>query len=156
MEKIKKNKFLLIVIVLLLMTGCQSNIQEIKENRTYKGDTSNGVTMAIKEGTLTNSSATIIITDNNKETNDYSVNYRLYKKEEDKWVSLKLIVDKYSMTLAHYRVKEDNKLEMEHNWEYLYGKLVPGEYKLVKPVYKINDYDTYDTVSVDFVIKDNS
>lgn len=79
----RKNKFLLIVIVLLLMTGCQSNVQEKNEDRIYKGDTANGVTMDIKEGTLTNSSTTIIITDNNKETNNYSKNFGLYKKEEE-------------------------------------------------------------------------
>lgn len=65
----------------------------------------------------------------------------------------------YTTTLELYRVEENGKLEMEQKWEHSYGKLAPGEYKLVKTCFK-SDRDSYkepkDTVSVDFVIKDNS
>ena len=43
-------------------------------------------------------------------------------------------IDNDFWNLVGYSVDENNKLELEHNWEWLYGELENGEYKLVKEV----------------------
>ena len=94
-----------------------------------------GISMTIKEGTLTKSGATIIITDLSGKDNTYGSFYRIDKLENNEWKELKVIVKgNYGWTSIGYLVGEDNKLELDINWEWLYGKLEKGQYRLVKEV----------------------
>ena len=43
-------------------------------------------------------------------------------------------IDNDFWNLVGYSVDENNKLKLEHNWEWLYGELKSGEYRLVKEV----------------------
>lgn len=92
------------------------------------------ISMTIKEGTLTKTSATIIITDLSVDENTYGAYYRIDKKENDKWTELQPIIDNYGFNSIGYLVDENNKLELHHKWDWLYGELESGEYRLVKEV----------------------
>ena len=119
----KKIMYLNLFIVLLVMiTGCRGNDMYDKED----------ITMTIKNGTLTNNSATIIITDFSKQNNSYGLWFRIDKKENNKWKELKA-KENWINTPAYY-VDENNKLELEHNWQHIYGKLPNGEYRIIKEV----------------------
>ena len=89
------------------------------------------VKMEIKEGTLTNKEATIIITDTNKNHYQYGEPFRIDIKENGKWKEVDLIGDAV-FNLPAYNVDKNNKLELNQNWEHIYGELSPGEYRLVK------------------------
>lgn len=104
------------------------------------------VTLSIKEGTLTKSGATFIITDLSDEENVYGEGYIIEKKIGEEWIELKPIIDNYGFNMIGYLVDENNTLELDHNWEWLYGKLDSGEYKLIKVI----DYNTY--ISCEFKI----
>ena len=72
------------------------------------------VIMEFVEGTLTNSGATIVITDFSGENNIYSEWYRVDKLEDDKWYELEDIVDgNVGWHAVGHSVGEDNKLTME-------------------------------------------
>ncbi|MCM1052672.1 MAG: hypothetical protein NC483_01665 [Ruminococcus sp.] len=127
----------------------------------YKGDTAENITMRIKEGTLTDGSTTVIIEDLNLNTKNhiYGISFTLYEKINNEWYYFPTKIDKYGWTLLDYYVNEDNLLEMEADWEWLYGKLKPGEYKLVKDVLfqeenQDNEFNesSIHTFSVDFII----
>lgn len=92
------------------------------------------ISMTIKEGTLTKTGATIIITDLNSTTNIYGEFFRIDKKIDGKWQELQPIIDNYGFNSIGYFVDENNNLELEHNWEWIYGKLETGEYQLIKEV----------------------
>lgn len=92
-----------------------------------------GVSMVIKDGTLTRTGATIIITDISGKGNVYGSEYRIDKLENGEWKEAKIIFEgNYGWNLIGYLVDENNKLEMDVNWEMLYGKLEDGEYRIVK------------------------
>lgn len=112
-----------------------------------------GVSMKIKEGTLTPTGATIIITDITGEENIYGSEYRIDKKENDKWQDAEIIIEgNYGWNLIGYHVDENNTLEMNVEWEWLYGKLEPGTYRIVKGTSKQGELeDKY--FSVEFEIK---
>ncbi len=93
-----------------------------------------GISMTIKEGTLTNTSATIIIkneydTDNN---NLYDAWFRIDKKIIGKWRTLKEKNEKYSS--IDYWVDPNNKSELNFDWINKYGKLERGHYRFVKKI----------------------
>ena len=94
-----------------------------------------GISMEIKEGTLTKTSATIIITDNTGKGNTYGSSYHLDKINNNRWQTLDVIYEgNYGFTSIGYLVDENNQLEFNHNWKNLYGELETGTYRLVKEV----------------------
>lgn len=101
-------------------------------------DLNNIVDISIKEGTLTKTSATIII----KETVDYDISYGepfiLEKYNNGEWEELPIICDNCAFNLQAYNVTIDKPLELYQDWSRLYGELPKGVYRLVKDV----DFDS--------------
>lgn len=111
-----KKKFLLLFLCCFLLAGCQNKSDDNQ--------------MIIKDGTLTNVGVTVIITDKDN-TNLYGEWFRIDKKVNGKWNELKGF-NNNDWTLQGYATDENGKLELEHNWEHIYGKLEKGTYRLVK------------------------
>ena len=123
--------FLLIVLIFTL-TGCGINAV-IKSDAEL--NELEDVSMTIKEGTLNRDGATIIITDTSDDDNMYGESYRIDKKVNDTWEEKDIVVKgNYGWNSIGYRVDENDKLEMDINWKWLYGTLEDGEYRLVKNV----------------------
>lgn len=113
----------------------EDNLYSYEEENINNIEDIDGITMTIKEGTLTNKSATIIITDTTNNENVYGSYYRIDKYEFDKWNELDIIYeDNYAWISIGYLVDKDNKLEMDINWSNLYGELNKGKYRIVKKV----------------------
>lgn len=109
------------------------------------------VSMVIKDGTLTRKSGTIIITDLGGKDYVYGQEYRIDKKEYGYWNALEPITENYAWDLIGYKVDKNNILELNQNWEWLYGELEDGEYRIVKSVTIPGMNENYD-FSVEFVI----
>lgn len=104
-----------------------------------------GITMYIKDNTLTDIGCTVVIQDVNKD-DVFGSWYRIDKKIDEEWQELKPIIDNYGFDSMGYKVNDDGIIEFEINWEWLYGKLDDGEYRIIK---RING-DRY--FSVEFLI----
>lgn len=99
-------------------------------------DLAEDITMEIKEGTLTKTGATIVITDLSGKNNTFNKEFRIDQKRGGKWYTLK---DKSKNEVnVMPGQEEDKKLEQELNWEKNYGTLSDGYYRIVK---KINNKD---------------
>lgn len=144
-----KNKLLSILLLSILcfsLIGCG-----IKEDSKLNEE--EDISMIIKEGTLSRTGATVIITDVSGKDNVYGQEYRIDKKENGKWKELDVIVEgDYGWNLIGYSVGEDNKLELEQNWEWLYGSLEDGEYRIVKSTSEPSEETKY-YFSAEFTIK---
>lgn len=92
------------------------------------------VKLEIKEGTLTNTGATVIITDKNKNPYGWGVPYFIEIEEDGLWTEVQ---DLYRISWIEiaYELDENGQYEQEINWEKFYGKLKPGNYRLGKNVY---------------------
>ncbi len=132
---------ILIVVIGIIAIGVwlgQSNKQKMNQVA--------GVSIKIKEGTLTNTGATIIITDTTDKNYSYGEPYRIDKKENGKWKEVpRVIEDAFFNDLAYYSDK-NNEIVREINWEWIYGKLKPGTYRFVTDA-------SDEKISVTFVIK---
>ena len=131
---------LIVVIGIIAISIWMSQANEQKMNQVA------GVSIKIKEGTLTNTGATIIITDTTDKNYSYGEPYRIDKKENGKWKEVpRVIEDAFFNDLAYYSDK-NNEIVREINWEWIYGKLKPGTYRFVTDA-------SDEKISVTFVIK---
>lgn len=152
-----KKKILTILlcgVIILGITGCGSNKKEEEFNPTEI----DGISMTIKEGTLTKKGVTIIIKDTNgKGTYIYGTEFRIEKKENNNWIKPKETGNNCAFTQMAYYVDDDEILEFEQNWECMYGELETGNYRLVKSTSLSKDtpitYDQIKHFSVEFTIK---
>lgn len=120
----KKKIFILIFLIVVLIGLCLYIFLPLIEEDDY-----NKSVMTIKEGTLTNTGATVIIKDDDIE-NTYGEWYRIDRKVFDKWYTLESHIKDW--ILIGYHASYDHQLELEISWENNYGKLSKGKYRLVK------------------------
>lgn len=152
----KKRNIIITAILILILIGIiiivkynesQNRMQnENIDTSNYSNDnktedkTIEKVSIEIKEGTLTKTSATIIITDKNKEPYSYGEWFRIDKKENDKWKEVKIINDNYLFDMISWGVGENGTIERKIDWSELYGELENGEYRLVKKTSENSKY----------------
>ena len=139
----KKKIIILCLLLALIIIGVVFFNKEKSNLKIYQG---NDITLSIKENTLTNTSATIIITDNSNKKHTYGNNFIIEKKIKNTWY--KLVAQETWWELVGYEVDENNKLELTQNWDGIYGKLKKGTYRLLKKVGSTNEY-----IYVEFEIK---
>lgn len=110
----------------------------------------NNVTMRIKKGTLTNTGATIVITNNSQQVYKYNNDFEIYKKEKNKWKEIELKEGKQHEVDTIAMSSKDKTIEFNIDWSDLYGILEKGKYKLIKK----NEVDGKEkNLSVKFNIK---
>ena len=111
----------------------------------------NDVIMTIKEGTLTNKNATLVLTNNSNKNFQYGNPYEIEIKKDGEWH--KINVELYFDMLAFQLSAKESK-EIELDWENGYGKLAKGTYRIIKEIdyeYEEGKYETFN-VAVEFTI----
>ena len=143
---------LMCVCVVLGMTGCgkQKNEFDIGNKSDIK-ISQNDVIMTIKEGTLTNKSATLILTNNSDKNFQYGTPYEIEIKKDGEWhkINVELYFDMPAFQLS---AKESNEIELD--WENGYGKLEKGTYRIIKEIdyeYEEGNYKSFN-IAVEFTI----
>lgn len=128
--------FVIIGGVAFLLIHNKKNAEPLRKLDDIKGVSN--VSMEVNQDTLNNTNAAIVITDTSDNDNVYGEWFRIDKLEDKKWQEVKTLDYEFSFNDIEYRVEDDNKLEMSHNWEFIYGGLDSGEYRIVK---KVNNKD---------------
>lgn len=124
-----------------------------------KYDDLEGVSMRIKEGTLTSTSATVIIRDTSNRDNIYGLYYRIEQKQNDEWVQLQYKPQEdganVGFNLIGYQVDSvTHEKEFSINWERFYGELPKGEYRIVKDTSEPGE-GTEHYITAEFIILAN-
>ena len=144
---------LLCGIMVLVMAGCgkAKNKFDIGNKSNIK-ISQNDVAMTIKDGTLTNRSATIVLTNNSEKNFQYGNPYEIEIKKDGEWhkINIELYFDMPAFQLS---AKESKEIELD--WENGYGKLANGTYRIIKEIdyeYEEEKYETFN-VAVEFTIE---
>lgn len=115
------------------------------------------VTMKIKEDAVTNIGATFILTSHTEITDEYLYGeaYILEYKDNDKWLTVPTIRDDYAWNMIGYTLNSNKSNEIIVDWQWLYGELPIGEYRMVKTIDYFRDTGDYDEyiISAEFSIK---
>ena len=146
---------LLCGVMVLGMTGCgkQKNEFDIGNKSDIK-ISQNDVIMTIKEGTLTNKSATLVLTNNSDKNFQYGNPYELEIKKDGEWHKINVELN-FTLPAFHLLPKESKEIEL--NWENEYGKLSKGTYRIIKGInyeYEEGKYKSFN-VAVEFIINRN-
>lgn len=138
-----KKRVIIVVGVLVLLIFLLALIICFKPREIKNINLAENITMKIKEGSLTNTGATVIITDLSGNENVDLINrkFKIDYKKNDKWYRLesKIKNEVSVMTTDNAMENGDNTYTQEINWERYYGKLGKGHYRIVKEV-KTNLY----------------
>ena len=134
------------------MTGCgkQKNEFDIGNKSDIK-ISQNDVIMTIKEGTLTNKSATLVLTNNNDKNFQYGNPYEIEIKKDGEWHKINVELN-FDMPAFQLLSKESKEIELD--WENGYGKLAKGTYRIIKGIdyeYEEGKYETFN-VAIEFTI----
>ena len=139
-------------VMVLGMTGCgkQKNEFDIGNKSAIK-ISHNDVIMTIKEGTLTNKSATLVLTNNNDKNFQYGNPYEIEIKKDGEWHKINVELN-FDMPAFQLLSKESKEIELD--WENEYGKLAKGTYRIIKGIdyeYEEGKYETFN-VAIEFSI----
>lgn len=151
-----KNIILIILILgimLLGITSCGSNNTfDIGGKSDIEISNNVDVSLSIKEETLDNTGVTLILKNNSDKLLRYDEVYEIEIKKDNEWH--KINVELY-FTLPLWGVEPNSEEELELNWENGYGKLAPGEYRIIKKVYFEDEIDEEDAfyISAEFTIE---
>ena len=143
---------LLCGVMVLGMTGCgkQKNEFDIGNKSDIK-ISQNDVIMTIKEVTLTNKSATLVLTNNNDKNFQYGNPYEIEIKKDGEWHKINVELN-FDMPAFQLLSKESKEIELD--WENEYGKLAKGTYRIIKGIdyeYEEGKYETFN-VAIEFTI----
>lgn len=143
---------LLCGVMVLGMTGCgkQKNEFDIGNKSDIK-ISQNDVIMTIKEGTLTNKSATLVLTNNSDKNFQYGNTYEIEIKKDGEWHKINVELN-FDMPAFPLSSKESKEIELD--WENGYGKLAKGTYRIIKGInyeYEEGKYETFN-VAIEFTI----
>lgn len=111
--------------------------KEIENEQKNKAER---VTIKVDDSTITPTSVSITITDNNEKHNAWGVEFRVQEKIDGEWKYLKYISGDLSWISIAYELGEDNQLTQKLDIEKYYGKLDNGIYRIVKSAYNNDIY----------------
>lgn len=130
----KKTFFAILICGLMVLetTGCKNT-----KNKFDIGEKSsieifqNDVSLSIKDGTLKNTGATLILTNNSDKNFQYGNPYEIEIKKDGEWHKINV---KLNFTLPAFSLASKETKEIELNWEGGYGKLSSGTYRIIKDI----------------------
>lgn len=142
-EKMKKKILSLVLIGILCfnLVGCTN---ESKNDSVNIGEESKYVvrddlvSMSVVEKSLTNSKATLALVNHTDETYIYGDPYYIEYEKDGIWYEIVPINDMNFNMIAYILEPKESK-EINVDWEYHYGKLIPGEYRIIKGVFLESD-----------------
>lgn len=157
--------FICMMIFLTLLAGCKvngdspsgvnpektsNNPIELTDWNPSTYETVNnfdGVTMTVKEGTETPTGLTVVLENSTDRECIYGEYFDLEKKINESWYTVPVSIDgNYGFSSIGYGLSSGDEREWSVDWNWLYGSLKPGEYRIIKDILDFRgtgDYDTY-------------
>lgn len=139
--------------MVLGLTGCGSETNKFDiGNKSDIQIVEKGVSLSIKEDTLTNTGATLILKNDSDVDVEYGNPYEMEIKKDGEWHKINV---ELNFTLPAFILKSKETKELELNWENGYGKLASGNYRIIKSIDVEKEDGNFDTfyVSAEFTIE---
>lgn len=120
--------FILLFSCLCLLVGCKTETK----SEISPTDVEN-VTLRIEN--VSPIGATLIIKDTNETSDLYGEWYKIEKNIDGTWYDVATVIDNYAFSYIGYLTNDNNEVSFEINWEWLYGSLPTGTYRILKQAY---------------------
>ena len=139
--------------MVLGLTGCGTNKNEFDVGKESNIEiVEKGISLSIKENTLTETGATLILKNDSDVDVEYGASYEMEIKKDGEWHKINVELNFNSIA---YILKSNTSKEIELNWKEGYGKLATGDYRLIKHIDIEKEDGTFDAfyVSAEFTIE---
>ena len=123
-------KLIVFLFVFSILTGCGG--EPAQHTQTQQQNQVENVTFQISA--ISPTGATLIITDTNPEPYLYGEWYKIQRLTDGQWQDLPHIIDNAAFTMIGYLPNDMDEVRFEINWEWLYGVLPSGTYRIFKEV----------------------
>lgn len=148
-DNMKRKNILLLSILMFIFIICGCTKKPDGKVSSYKIE-SDKVVISVKKDTLNKKSTTITMENKTDEKYNYGAEFHLEKKYGKKWYELKTITDE-PFTIMPYEITANQKKEISIDWEYRYGSLSKGKYRIVKSIYQLNDTSSIEEVKKTYI-----
>ena len=123
-------KFILFLLTLSILAGCGG--EPAQPTQTQHQIQVENVTIQISA--ISPTGATLIITDTNPEPYLYGEWYKIQRLTDGQWQDLPHVIDNAAFNAMGYIPDENGEVKFTINWEWLYGTLPAGTYRIFKEV----------------------
>ncbi|GAA0343202.1 hypothetical protein GCM10008967_37050 [Bacillus carboniphilus] len=104
-----------------------------------------GVTMFVKDGTISSTGLTVTFENHSNKQCVYGQYFSLEKKINGVWYQVPVALDgDYGFNAIGYDLAPSNMAEWTVDWNWLYGSLDQGEYRIVKDLLDFRNTGDYD------------
>lgn len=155
----------MVIGLALLLMGCNKTAKtlaasneptEISDLKPSNFDVVNnieGITMNIKKDMVSPTGLTVILENTTEEQCIYGKPYILEKKVNGNWYQVPVIKDNYGFEDIAYILAPKSSAEVTIDWEWLYGSLKPGEYRIIKDISIDSEEYNPRYLSAEFIIE---
>lgn len=148
-------KWFVFFLIFTFLVGCSQN--DTNSNEQTNENDNEAISISIKEGTLTSKDATVVLKNESDEAVIFTSYFLIEKENNGKWEELPYVIDESVVGWEDiaYPVGGTNEatIELVVAWEWLYGSLDEGSYRLTKDYFLFDDYTNTSVVSTQFTIK---
>ena len=148
----KRLLFIIMAAVLIVSIGCENSDQELVKSNYKELNGPEGVTLTVKEDTLGKSGATLVFQNDSDTEYIFGSAFEIEKMESDVWYKQPTITEGFFNQIG-YSLLPNGAAEIETDWEWLYGKLDKGKYRIIKTIGEKGNRDSDYDLSVIFTIK---
>ena len=120
---------LLLLIIFSTMVGCSNTA---KTKLAYEVTEVENVSISISA--ITPTGAKLIIKDTSEKPNAFGQWFVLETKSGSDWYELQTKIENFGFNDLGYLPNENGELTFEVDWEWLYGNLKQGTYRIIKQV----------------------
>lgn len=113
-----------------------------------------GLSFSVIPGSVTPEGASFRLWHNTNAQIQYGSDFTLQKLQNGEWHDLPYAIENGAFTMEAYHLPKGEPRTLEIRWDWLYGGLAPGEYRLAKTVTDFRgtgDFDSY-TVAAAFTV----
>lgn len=156
---------ILIILCLFFLSGCidynhvkSANEKENLNTSNQSGDIKDlqptiykdvnnlpGVTMAGKDDTISATGITVVLKNNSDKECIYGEFFLLEQKFNNSWYEVPVIIDgNYGFNSIGYELSPGDSGEWEIDWDWLYGSLEAGQYRIIKDILDFRDTGDFD------------
>lgn len=114
------------------------------------------IIMQVKDGTATPSGVTVTLKNVTETEYTYGESFTVQRKTDNGWIDVEPILDNYAFNDIGYLLPAMGSKEVIVDWEWRYGKLPAGDYRIAKEALFVRapgDYDTFTLFAAFTIVK---
>lgn len=140
-----KKVFAISIMIYLIFTLSGCNSIDLKPTTYDTVNNFDGVSMTAKEETVTHTNLTLVFENKSNNQCIYGNSFLLEKNISGRWYQIPVAIDdNYGFDDIGYVLNPGENGEWTVDWEWLYGSLDEGEYRIVKEVLDFRNTGIYD------------